>query len=143
MVAAVDCARTCGAASSMQLASAQASSVRLCLVERCVDFMTSPSQGRSMWDICQRDLFVIAVIVVSTCPCRSAGGGHACLPPCLIHAGIAPHQLRDQRFQWYPVAPGPGILRSALKPPAPTTAPTLGESTAHIHQRRTHPKNKT
>src|SRR3546814_6090456 len=81
----------------MQLASAQASSVRLCLVERCVDFMTSPSQGRSMWNICQRDLFVVAVIVVSTCPGRSAGGGHACLPPCLLHAGIAHHQLRDQR----------------------------------------------
>src|SRR3546814_12058612 len=97
MVAAVDCARTCGAASSMQLASAQASSVRLCLVERCVDFMTSPSQGRSLWDICQRDLFVLAVIVVSTCPCRSAGGGHACLPPCLLPPGSAHHQLREHR----------------------------------------------
>src|SRR3546814_17289440 len=95
MVAAVDCARTCGAASSMQLDSAQASSVRLCLVERCVDFMTSTSQGRSMWDICQRDLFVIAVIVVSTCPCRSAGGGHACRPTCLLHAGIVHHELVD------------------------------------------------
>jgi hypothetical protein len=46
IVAPVDWARTCGAATSMQLASPQASNVRLSLRDALyLDFMTSPLPG--------------------------------------------------------------------------------------------------